>query len=207
MRRQTAAIVACGAAVLLATCGSPRVANAQTFGIGARLAIVKGADSPLLTDTGKDRARFTGALARVKFGRLALEGSMDQHTVEDDATGTTIKCYPIQASLLYYLSQTKRGLYILGGGGYYLQKLTLTDDNNELVESSAHSIGYHLGMGIELALSQHLTLFTDYRYTFSDAPTFEGITSSVLSRVGLHGDAEGIDTKGSMWVTGVMIYF
>jgi opacity protein-like surface antigen len=207
MRRQIAVAAVVGAAVLLMTVASPRFTSAQSIGVGARMAIVKGGDSPLLSDTGEDRARFTGALARVKVGRLAVEGSVDQHTFEDDTTGATIKCYPIQASLIYYFSKTKRGLYVLGGAGYYLQKLSLTDDNDELVTSTAHSIGYHLGVGLELELSQHLTAFTDYRYTFADAPTFGGITSSVLSSVGLHGDAEGLNTKGSMWVTGVMIYF
>jgi opacity protein-like surface antigen len=206
MRRGLATAAATGVMVLIIALIAPAEAGAQTFGLGVRMAIVKGADSPLLTDTGKDSAKFMGAMARVKLGQLAIEGSVDHHAFKDDTTDATITCYPIQASLIYYFSRSKRGVYVLGGAGYYLQKLSLVDENAEPVTSTAHSIGYHLGIGLEMALTQRLAMFTDYRYTFADAPSFDEITGSALSRLGLSSN-EGLDTKGSMWVTGVVIYF
>jgi opacity protein-like surface antigen len=201
------AMVTAGAAVLFLAAANPGVTSAQTLGLGVRVAYAKGGNSPLLSDTGEDRARFTGALARLRVGRLAVEGSVDQHTFTNDVTDTTIKSYPIQASLLYYFSPTKGGLYVLGGASFSLQKLSLEDASEAFTEHSAHSLGYHLGVGLDAPLSQHLTAFTDYRYTFADAPTFEGVTESALSSVGLSSDAKGLDTKGSMWVIGALVTF
>lgn len=200
-----------GAAAAAAVLGLPAAAHAQ-MGIGTRLAFVSGADSPVLEGTNQTKARFAGGFIRLKSGRVGLEASLDYRAMKDATDTATVKSYPLQGSLLYYLSSGGIAPYLIGGIGYYTLRLDEEAAGALDVNRTGHSIGYHAGFGTELLLGRRASIFIDYRYTFVDMPTFGNRSGSALA-AGLApallatGNGLGIDTKGSMWTTGVTIYF
>jgi hypothetical protein len=202
-------LVTLATGVLLA---SAAPAAAQTVGVGGRLAMVSGADSPLLDGSSQSNARFTGGVVRVRFGRLAIEGALDYKELKDEAGIASIESYPLQASLLYHFSKGQSGLYALGGVGYYTQSLNLILSGDETFRTAAHSIGYHAGAGMELALGRRASIFTDYRYTFVDPPSFSDLSGAVIGAAlapirSPDSGNEGVNTRGSMWTVGLLFIF
>ncbi len=199
--------VTAAAAVL----GLPVPARAQ-MGIGARFAFVSGADSPVLEGTNETKARFAGAFVRLRSGRVGLEASMDYRSMKDATETVAVKSYPLQGSLLYYLSTGGIAPYLIGGIGYYTLRLDEAAAGNLDLNPTGHSVGYHAGAGTEVLLGRRASIFIDYRYTFVDMPSF-GNPSATAAKAALApallatGNGLGIDTKGSMWTTGVTIYF
>ncbi|MDO8836170.1 MAG: outer membrane beta-barrel protein [Vicinamibacterales bacterium] len=199
-----------GALVVLLASAAP--AQAQSVGIGGRLATVSGTESPILTGSGESKARFTGGVVRVRFGRLALEGALDYKELKDEAGTASIKMYPLQGSVLYHLSAGRSGLYALAGIGYYTQSLNLILSGDETFRTAAHSVGYHAGAGMELALGRKASAFTDYRYTFVDPPSFSELGGAVIGAAlapvfSPGSDNEGVNTRGSMWTVGLLFIF
>lgn len=209
MRRWMRAwIVGAAAAAVLAV---PAAADAQ-MGIGTRLAFVSGADSPVLEGTNASKARFAGGFVRIKSGRVGLEASIDYRSMRDATDTATVKSYPLQGSLLYYLSGGGIAPYLIGGIGYYTLRLDEASATSLDVRPTGHSVGYHAGFGTEVLLGRRASIFIDYRYTFVDLPTFGSRADAAVSAVlapalFATGNGLGIDTKGSMWTTGVTIYF
>ena len=201
-----------GALAMMVALSWPAAAVAQSVGIGPRLAFVSGTDNPLLAGSNESKARFTGGVVRVRFGRLAVEGAVDYKETKDPAGTATIKSYPIQASLLYYMGAAKSGLYLVGGVGYYTQHLDLVLTGDETFDTAAHSVGYHVGAGLELSLGRRASIFTDYRYTFADPPSFSELTNAIVGATltpvfSPDTNVQGLDTRGSMWTTGMTIIF
>ncbi len=63
--------------------------------------------------------------------------------------------YPLRSSL---------SIDVLGGAGWYSQKIkTLAAPG---IETSATEMGYHAGLGGELALGRRAAFHVGYRYTF-----------------------------------------
>lgn len=172
---------------------------AQSFGIGARLAMVKSdSDSGIEED---DSVRFTGFQIRMRPSpRMGIEVSLDRHSEEFDTLDQRVREYPLQASLMLFPVKSSFSPYLLGGPGWYTTKVdSLSDEDDESV--STRRFGWHAGFGAELLLGKHAGIHADYRYTFlnfgdDDDDEDEGLFGRVLPR-----------HEGSMWTAGVTIYF
>jgi len=79
---------------------------------------------------------------------------------------TTIKTYPVQASLLAYLTPGSAvSPYLLGGAGLYYSKV-----NGPLgYENDTSRFGLHAGAGLEVMLGKSLSLDGAYRYVWLES--------------------------------------
>jgi len=147
---------------LLLTAVSSANAQDSGFGIGPRLTFVRGNG-----DSADGAARFSGGAIRLGGGKTALEIAMDFRSgVTGDLT-ERIKDYPIQGSLLIFPVRGKIAPYLLGGIGWYSQRVEHLGATQLIVdEETTRKIGYHAGFGGELRVQRHLGLYGDYRYTF-----------------------------------------
>lgn len=96
---------------------------------------------------------------------VGFEGSID-YLKNDFGPLTTIKTYPVQASLLAYLMPGGTvSPYLLGGAGLYYSKVTgpLGYENN------TSRFGLHAGAGIEVMLNRSLSLDGAYRYVWLES--------------------------------------
>lgn len=115
-----------------------------------------------------------GAQARLHLSSgLALEGSFDYRTNNYLANVVTVKTYPVQASLLAYL--TPGGVvspFLLGGAGWYYTQV----DGPFGFSNTTSRFGLHAGFGLEARLSDALSIDGSYRYIW-----LESVTSKDLS--------------------------
>lgn len=176
--------------VLFALLAAPAAAQVGKFGIGAH-----GSMLPSVVDNGddEDERQFAfGAHARLRFSdNLGLEASIEfrEEEIDDDIT---LKLYPLQFSLLYYLLPSSRvGIYALGGIGWTRSSLE-GDFFGEDAENSEMS--YHFGGGIEVPFSDAIGVFGDFRYLNYD-PDFGDLL------------ARDIETSGWQANFGVSFYF
>ena len=180
---------------------------AQSFGIGARMAMVKSETDSGLEDS--DSVRFTGFQVRMRTSpRTGIEVSLDRHTEEFELLDQRVREYPLQASLLLYPVKAPFAPYILGGPGWYTTKISSLSDEDAESESSRR-FGWHAGFGAELQLGKHAGIHADYRYTFlkwGDGDDEEEALTSAKSRNSLLGVALP-HHEGSMWTAGITIYF
>ena len=96
---------------------------------------------------------------------LAFEGSID-YLKNDFGPLTTIKTYPVQASLLAYLMPGGTvSPYLLGGAGLYY-----TNVKGPLgYKSNTSRLGLHAGAGVEVMLNRSLSLDGAYRYVWLES--------------------------------------
>lgn len=195
-------------AVLLGVLALPARAEAQSIGFGPRFAFVRG-------DVKADSStRYSGGLLRLGTSpRTAIELSLDYRSHLNEDLTTRIKEYPIQGSLLLYPVRSTVSPYILGGIGWYKQNVAKVD-GEEIVESVAtRRTGYHAGVGGEIWFGRHATLHVDYRYTFIrfGKPGEEAAATQpgAIPIPGLGGlqDSLKLSHEGSMWTSGVTLYF
>lgn len=93
------------------------------------------------------------------FKFLAVEGSVDYR--KTDINSTTVRTFPVQGSLLIYPLGTKRiSPFILGGAGWYFTHVEGPGD----FDKTQHRFGAHVGGGLQLFLSNHLSLDATYRH-------------------------------------------
>ena len=96
---------------------------------------------------------------------LAVEGSVDYR--QNKFGGTTVDVFPVQASLMLYLTPSwVVSPYILGGVGWYYTHVQGGDTTNRY--------GPHAGVGVEAALARNWSIDGSYRYLWTqslDAPT------------------------------------
>jgi opacity protein-like surface antigen len=227
-RRGAAAVT--GLMVVLALCATAPDTQAQTFGIGGRIVWVTGAESPL-QDPESSSTRLTGAFVRLRASkRVGIEVSMDFRTARDAEETIEVKSTPLQVSGLFYLLKGTVAPYAVVGAGWYKTRVELleTPDAPAAAINMAETteFGYHAGLGGEVMLGKHASIFVDYRYTFVDIQGLGGILGtagslltggigSLLSTaVGLGGSGSNaaspipaVSHLGSMWTTGMTIYF
>jgi opacity protein-like surface antigen len=158
-------------AILAVAALAPRVAPADeddsnymhaaragvTFGGRAEYYRPKDADSGALSG---------GAQVRLHFiPMLAVEGSADYR--QNKYGGATVDVFPVQASLMLYLTpKWVVSPYILGGVGWYYTRVRGGDTTNRY--------GPHAGAGLEAALARHWSIDASYRYLWNqslNAPT------------------------------------
>jgi opacity protein-like surface antigen len=184
---------------------APTAVAAQSFGFGGRLAfITTDPDADGAVDRESRTDRYFGGLFRARMSdRAALEVSFDYRTDSEDvlpALQERIKAYPIQVSLLAYLARGRFAPYLVGGIGWYSQKVDLLLDNELINSTTTHPFGYHAGFGAEVMLGRRAGIHVDYRYRFVD----EGDDDGGIPIVGF---LTGLSRNGSMWTTGLTVYF
>ena len=181
------------ALVLTAT---PSLAQSSGFGIGPRLTFVRGGDPA------QDSQRFTGAAMRLGGGKVALEVAMDfRSTLAGDLT-ERVKDYPIQTSLLWVPVRSRLAPYLIGGLGWYSQRVEpLLPVRTE--PETTRKVGYHAGFGGELVLHRHFGVYGDYRYTFI---RFGGDDASAPINLPLINRLK-MAHEGSMFTWGANFYF
>jgi opacity protein-like surface antigen len=182
--------------------GQASAAGAQSLGIGPRFSFVRG-------DVNADNStRYTGGLLRMRTSpRTALEVSLDYHMSE--SLTERIKDYPIQGSLLIYPVRTTLAPYFVGGIGWYSQRVEQLQSNQVLTTTKTRKTGYHAGLGADLWLGRRATLNLDYRYTFIGFGHDEDSRPGAVPLPGTVAlqNRMNLSHKGSMWTTGVTVYF
>lgn len=192
----------------------PASASAQAVSVGPRLSFVN-ADPSAGDDAGRDR--YTGGTLRLSLSpKTAIELAADwRSTTSEDAT-LRIRDYPVQGSLLVYPWRGALAPYVLGGVGWYWQKLEALADGEVLAEQTERRFGYHGGFGGELQLGRRASVFLDYRYRFiqfgEDAADGGENGEHAAGALGLPGvgslfDAFQMSHEGAMWTGGVVIKF
>ena len=199
------------AAFLVAGLLLPASVSAQV-GIGPRISFVRG---DVETQTSSDR--YTGGVLRARMSpRTALELALDWRTVINQSLTERTRDYPFQGSLLVYPGSSAVAPYLLGGIGWYSQKVEALDTQKTVLSSTTtRKFGYHLGFGGELRFGRHAAAHVDYRYTFMRVDeTGETDTESSSSGGGFRiplvsslTDKLGVSHKGSMWTAGLTVYF
>ncbi|HEX6323136.1 MAG TPA: outer membrane beta-barrel protein [Vicinamibacterales bacterium] len=195
-------------AVLSALALLPPAAAAQTLGIGPRMSFVR--PDPAL---GTASDRYSGGALRLKTSpRTAIELAMDwRSTTNDDAT-VRIRDYPVQASLMLYPVRAAIAPYLLGGVGWYSQRMEALSGADVLSQSTVRRMGYHGGFGGDLRLGARASLFADYRYTFIRFGEDDPGLDNGAGAFGIPGAASLMDHlrlshEGSMWTGGLVINF
>ncbi len=181
-------------------------------GLGARVSWARASQQPEDTSS----TRFFGALFRARMSpRTAFELSYDWGSVESRAgTGTVrVVSHPLQTSLLLYpVRSTSVGVYMLGGIGWYWQRIEVTNVEGIGAGEGTRRFGYHAGLGGELAMGRHLAVHLDYRYTMihaGDPPPGCTTCGGAIPIPGLGGlqDRLNLSHEASMWSTGLTFYF
>jgi hypothetical protein len=202
MKRLVAALVVAGLAALL-----PPPAGAQGLGIGPRLSFVRG--NTAVPDS--QSARYWGAMLRARMSaHTALEVSID-HRSSLNALGTErVRDMPIQGSLLLFPVRAAIAPYLLGGVGWYKQRIQTLEGDAVQATVTTSKFGYHAGLGAELQVGRHAALHLDYRYTLIHRGQKEGEDANgAVPLPGLSSVQQRLKLshEGSMWTTGLTIYF
>jgi Outer membrane protein beta-barrel domain len=193
------------AGVLLALLLVPTLGFAQDGGIaiGPRLTFVRGDEA-----SPEGSQRFVGGALRLGSGRAAIEIAMDYRS---DVTGNLterVKSYPIQGSLLLYPVRARLAPYLLGGIGWYTQKVTrFSAPTGTLIEGeeTTREMGYHAGFGAELRAHRRVGLYGDYRYTMIG---FGGDDDSGFLPGWIPGSERlKLSHEGSVFTWGALFYF
>ena len=126
--------------------------NIGLFSIGGRATYVDPKDG--------DANWFGGGQLRIHpFHFLAIEGSVDYR--KTDLQSTTVRTFPVQGSALLYPFGTKRlSPFILGGAGWYFTHVEGPGD----FDKTQHRFGAHVGGGLQLFLTEYLSLDGTYRH-------------------------------------------
>jgi len=183
--------------------------SAQGIGIGGRFSMVRG---DVQADTGAES--FAGGHVRAWLSkRTALELSLDRR-VQNSPT-EEIKDYPLQASVLLAPVPSTFAPYVLGGLGWYTHTVEQTTGRQIIDSTTSRRVGTHAGFGAEVRLGNHAAFHADYRYTFLKFGGADPIKSDTIAgaieKSHLTDTGSGIhfmpSYQGSMWTTGLTIYF
>lgn len=198
----------CGVSIALLSLGALGLgsapATAQSVGVGPRLAFARS------TVDAESSTRYSGGLLRARLSpRTALEVSLDYRTFVNESLGERVRDMPIQGSLLLYLMRANLSPYLLGGIGWYSQRVEEPTTPEEA--TTTRRVGYHAGLGGEIRVGRHAAVHVDYRYTFIHVGDQEDVETSpgAVPLPGLRGLQEKLKLshEGSMWTTGVTFYF
>lgn len=199
--------LAAACAALMALLAFPADLFAQALSIGPRMSFVR-PDAAL--DSPSDR--YTGGALRLKTSpRTAIELAMDWRSTTTDDAAIRISDYPVQGSLMLYPLKAAIAPYVLGGVGWYSQRMQSLDGAEVLAQQTVRRMGYHGGFGGELQIGKRVSLFADYRYTFirfgdEDEPG-AGAGPFTIPGVGSLMDHFRLSHEGSMWTGGLVINF
>ena len=184
---------------------------AQGIGVGGRLSMVRG---DVQADTSAERfagAHFRGWLSK----RTALEVSIDRHVQTNRSLTEQVRDIPVQGSILLAPIPSTFAPYVLGGMGWYSHKVEALVGKESIDSTTTHRVGAHAGFGAEVRMGKHAAFHADYRYTFlrfgaADPIVADTIASAVSkSHVPTAGSGARFlpSYQGSMWTTGLTLYF
>jgi len=178
----------------------PAVAAAQGLGIGPRLSFVRG-DVPSETVS----TRFFGGILRMQSSkRVVLEAAADFRTERSDDGLRRVKERPLQGSLLLFPVRSTFAPYILAGYGLYTRTTESFDAAGATTATvSERKTGAHIGFGAELFLGRRAAFVLDYRYRFVRF----GSPEMDETPVNLPGLGSRLSHRGSMWTSGIAVYF
>jgi outer membrane autotransporter protein len=108
-----------------------------------------------------------------------------------------------------YFTRSNLAPYLVTGIGWYSQRVETLQDKQVLTSTKTRKTGYHAGLGGDVRLGQRAALHLDYRYTFIGFGKDEDTEPGVVPLPGLGGLQERLKLshKGSMWTSGVTVYF
>jgi opacity protein-like surface antigen len=125
-------------------------------GLGAHYSWVRNQET-------EESANMFGAMVRLRGQVLGVEGAVDYRN-EDLGGNVELKSWPVSASLMVFPIPYAYGL---AGLGWY--NTTLDFPDGSLFEDQTDTqLGYHLGAGVELPVSNSVGLTGDFRYHFVD---------------------------------------
>ena len=195
--------LATAAALLLAH--TDALAQTGAFGIGPRFSFVRG---DLRPDVGS--SRYSGGLIRASLSkRVSLEASIDYRSHLNESLTERVRNYPIQGSLLLYPVKSTLSPYVLFGIGWYSQRVDQINIDTVIEPVTTRTTGYHAGLGGEMRIGSRTAVHLDYRYTFIRFGASENSEAGAIPVPGLDGLQERLKLshQGSMWTTGVTVYF
>jgi hypothetical protein len=182
----------------------PSVAAAQSVGLGPRFSLVRGD-----VEEGTSADRFTGGLLRARLSdHTSLELSLDYRSHSDELLEQRITEYPFQGTLLVYPVQASFAPYLLGGIGWYSQRVEplVADPEVEEAGVTTRPFGYHAGLGAEIRFGARAAIHLDYRYTFMRRSDEEDGGGGIPG-LSFLADQLNVSRDGSMWTGGLTIYF
>lgn len=184
-----------------------------TFGIGARMSMVRG---DVNADPAATAQRFTGGQIRARISaKTSVEVSLDRRSQDSLDLTSRVRDYPLQGSLLLFPVHSRLAPYVLGGIGWYTHVVDAMAAGKVVDTASTRKMGYHGGFGAEMKVGKHAGVHADYRYTFvhfGDAtatPALTGAGAATGTTAVTTGLARGFlpSYDGSMWTAGVTFYF
>lgn len=196
-------------AVLVLTSALP--CRAQGIGIGGRFSLVRGD-----VQAEASAERFTGGQIRAWISkRTAIEISLDRRIQSNETLTERVRDYPLQASLLLTPVRSTFAPYVLGGMGWYTHRVDQIAGKQVVESTTTRRVGSHAGFGAELRLGRRAALHADYRYTFlrfgAADPLKSDTIAGAIAKSHLSSSGSGArflpSYEGSMWTTGLTIYF
>ena len=181
------------------------LAQTGTLGIGPRFSFVRG---NVRQDVGS--SRYSGGVLRAALSRrVSLELSLDYRSHLNDSLTERVRNYPVQGSLLMYPVKSTLSPYLVFGAGWYSQRVEQVDSDSVIEPVTTRTVGYHAGMGGEIRVGRRTAVHLDYRYTFIRFGTSEDSSPGAIPLPGLGAlqDRLKLSHQGSMWTTGVTVYF
>ncbi len=117
---------------------------------------------------------YGGAQVRLHFTHyLAAEGSADFRQEHFNNPSVTADVYPVQASLLMYLTPWARlSPFALAGVGWYFTHVTGPNGS-----TTQNRFGPHAGAGLQLFLSRHWSIDGTWRYTWVNDLNTQSVTN------------------------------
>jgi opacity protein-like surface antigen len=129
------------------------------IGFGPRLGYYKSQDA----DKGN---MFGGLSARMKFGLLGAEASIDYRAEKYMNGLLTVRSWPVMASVLLYPVPIAYGI---AGFGWYNVTMDYNQDKlvyGKIEDKTTQEVGWHFGGGVELPVGSSAKLTADIRYVF-----------------------------------------
>jgi opacity protein-like surface antigen len=184
---------------------------AQGIGVGGRFSMVRGD-----VQSGTSAEGFTGGHVRAWLSkRTALELSLDRRVQNNPTLGQEVRDYPLQASALLSPIPGTFAPYVLGGLGWYTHTVEEVAGKQIIDSTTARRVGTHAGFGAEVRMGKRAAFHADYRYTFlkfgGTDPIKSDTIAGAIAKSHMTDTGSGIhffpSYQGSMWTTGMTIYF
>jgi len=149
---------------------------------------------------------------------IELKGLSFQSNVEGDPEALSkgrLSVIPIQLSIQARFPISWRFLpYLLGGGGYYLNRFDLDEEITDawdalgfdLGEKVENAIGYHFGAGIDLFLTKNIALNANVRYCIAKIKGSWTLTDQIIGTE-TSGDIEDLNLNSLIFGGGLKFYF
>lgn len=156
----------------LMVCLAPPAA-AQAFELGGHATYTKAEHA--------DGSWTGGAQFRWRFaGVLGAEGLVDYKRTTYSFAGVDtlrVEQYPVQASLMIWLTPRTWPvqIYGLGGGGWYYTRSTYLGPESALGSTTSHEFGGHAGGGLEILAGQRVAFYGDARWVWMNVGSLDAI--------------------------------